>query len=344
MWPGDVNNNGIVNGVDFLYVSTAIGAQGEERTNPTDDWVEQDLPTPWSQNFSNGLNYAYADTDGNGEIDEDDLEVIEENFGLTHGTLTPDNYSNGSGGTTPQVILELQSSDIKYGDEVEVKILMGDSNNPFVDFYGATMKMSYTEDLTDNDEEWEFDFEDNNWLDPSNSLNLEPLIINDENSATAEIAFARNNQTPISGFGEVGSFFIIIEDYVVGRAEKDTFNIVIDSILVVNETFAPTMTIPDTLSFEVTRATSSTSAHKSNENISIFPNPASYSTTIQFHENMEIELVELTNTLGKHIPINATYPNRGEILVRWQSTLPKGLYFLSLRSANTMKSLHLQIQ
>ncbi len=342
VWPGDANNNGIVNGVDFLYISTAYKASGEERTTATTDWVPQALPSLWSGNFPSGLNYAYADADGNGEIDEDDLEVVEENYGLTHGTIIPDNYSTGNAGSGPQVKLEIQNTDVKFGDEVEVKIMMGDAGTPFNDFYGVNMKLSYNTEITDEDEEWDFKFLDNNWLDPNDDLDLEHLIVNDETSGTAEIAFARNNQTPITGFGEVASFFIIIEDYVVGRAEIDTLEIVIDSILTINENLTSTITAPDTLSFEVTRKTSNIASQIIKDNINFYPNPASNSTSIRTPKNMELESIELRNTLGNLIPIITTYPNREKVLVSWNK-IPTGMYFLSLQTKENLITKPLQI-
>ncbi len=343
VWPGDANNNGIVDGVDFLYISTAYRATGEERNSSTTDWVPQALPSLWSGSFPNGLNYAYADADGNGEIDEDDLEVVEDNYGETHGTVVPDVYSNGIAGMNPQVKLEIQSSDVKFGDEVEVKIIMGDSNLPFNDFYGVNMKISYDTEITDDDEEWEFEFEDNNWLDPTNSFKLEHLVVNDESTGTAEIAFALNNQTPVTGFGEVGSFFIIIEDYVVGRAELDTIQIVIDSIFTINENLITSMTVPDTISFEVSRESTNSTSIANEKDFSVFPNPASNSTKIRFSRNLEVETVTMKNTIGIDIPIFVTYSNLREVLVSWESSIPAGMYFISLQTEKNLFTKPLQI-
>ena len=41
VWPGDVNNNGVVNNVDLLYLGFAHGHVGPARPGPSSQWEEQ---------------------------------------------------------------------------------------------------------------------------------------------------------------------------------------------------------------------------------------------------------------------------------------------------------------
>ena len=81
VYPGDVNNNGIVSGVDFLYLASVYNQTGAER-----DQEEQDnyssVDTEWDGNFPNGVNHTYADCNGDGKVNYDDISSgILTNFG-----------------------------------------------------------------------------------------------------------------------------------------------------------------------------------------------------------------------------------------------------------------------
>lgn len=106
VWPGDINNNGIVNNIDVLYWAVAKDATGSGRSAPTAGWIGQDLPEVlWNQNFPGGLNFAYADCDGDGDVDDDDKAVIEANFGEVHDIVTPDEFLTGNPETDPVLLL-----------------------------------------------------------------------------------------------------------------------------------------------------------------------------------------------------------------------------------------------
>ena len=69
VWPGDINNNGTVNNVDLLYWGIAQGSAGLPRDEEGTDWGAYSIDDLWGQTFSNGLDYAYADCDGNGFVE-----------------------------------------------------------------------------------------------------------------------------------------------------------------------------------------------------------------------------------------------------------------------------------
>lgn len=77
MWPGDANNNQLVDFVDdALYMVIANGDTGLMRdtlgqglfTNCSGDFA-----TDWSTSFSNGVNVTHSDFDGNGIVDTNDV-------------------------------------------------------------------------------------------------------------------------------------------------------------------------------------------------------------------------------------------------------------------------------
>ena len=78
VYPGDANNDGIVNEMDVLPIGVYWGITGEEPRN---------MPVSWNRQASKSwdpVGATYADCDGDGTIDQDDLNVIQTNWGLTH--------------------------------------------------------------------------------------------------------------------------------------------------------------------------------------------------------------------------------------------------------------------
>lgn len=77
VWPGDANNDGVVDERDVLALGKHWGATGEARSNSSISWAPQH-GSPWD-------NYeaTFADTDGDGNVDHNDLRAISHNFGKT---------------------------------------------------------------------------------------------------------------------------------------------------------------------------------------------------------------------------------------------------------------------
>lgn len=82
--PGDANNNGLIDHHDMLSVGYAMGANGPMRiqsgTTPNVVIITQF----WPQYFPNGLNYAFADANGNGWVELTDFLPIVQNYGWEH--------------------------------------------------------------------------------------------------------------------------------------------------------------------------------------------------------------------------------------------------------------------
>lgn len=84
VWPGDSNDDGIVDEVDVLFWGLAYGNSGPQRTDATTNWTGQDAPL-WHSNVE-GVNGRHQDCDGNGIVYDNDLNSIDNNFGKTRGS------------------------------------------------------------------------------------------------------------------------------------------------------------------------------------------------------------------------------------------------------------------
>ena len=66
VWPGDTDNNGLVNNLDFLQIGLAYNYLGTVRDTATVQWSGQ-TASPWTTNPA-GINSAYADANGDGLV------------------------------------------------------------------------------------------------------------------------------------------------------------------------------------------------------------------------------------------------------------------------------------
>ena len=331
LWPGDINNNGIVNAVDLLYLGQAFGTTGPPRAGASTDWQAQDISTPWSQSFPNGLNYAYADCDGNGIIDDNDLDSgIEDNFELTHGSLQPDGFSNGAIGSAPQALLTPSASAVEPGTEIDISLSLGSQAFPIDNFYGIAILFNYTpEFLSDDSFDFEFEEEASSWI---QEPKIEYFYYNDDDGqGKGQIAITRTGrQTQNPGFGPVGKFSIVIEDIIVGL-QADTFRLQIDSILLIDAAFNTYPVAPDTTTILITRdsALLNASLQSKEAYAKIYPNPTPGLFFLECPAGLTG--LHLTDALGRTAPM-ALQPLNGTSFQVDASKAPPGMYWLSGRT------------
>jgi hypothetical protein len=147
LWPGDVNDNGLVNGVDALYWAVAIEETGPPRTDQNTDWEATPF-VPWPQSFADGTNLAFADCDGDGEVEDDDLEeVILENFGQQRAGVVPDVFAeiDEQNGLSLEIVPRQEV--IGSQEPLELAIRLGNDQRPVSDFAGLILDIVFDPDL-----------------------------------------------------------------------------------------------------------------------------------------------------------------------------------------------------
>jgi len=87
VYPGDFNFDGTASEEDVLYWGLAYGNTGLPRQEASTDWVAQ-YTEDWTQSVE-GVNSKHQDADGNGVVDDADLQVLDLNFGRMHTFNAP---------------------------------------------------------------------------------------------------------------------------------------------------------------------------------------------------------------------------------------------------------------
>jgi len=99
-YPGDTDNNGIVDERDILLLGVLWELEGPFRTEIPDCSWQRHLVHQWDP-----LKATYADADGSGQIDSEDICAIAENWGKTHTEVVSKQYLHS------KTIQELLQSD-----------------------------------------------------------------------------------------------------------------------------------------------------------------------------------------------------------------------------------------
>ncbi len=86
VWPGDASDNGVVDEADLIFWAHTYGVKRFERPNASTNWVGQPMGPVWPDTFPNGMNFAYADMDGDGRVASRDLQALLSNL---HRTRVP---------------------------------------------------------------------------------------------------------------------------------------------------------------------------------------------------------------------------------------------------------------
>ena len=150
IWPGDVNNNGLVNNIDVLYWGIANGKTGANRASAGISWQAYNMPGAWNWTFpgADGTNYAYADANGDGKINKKDVtDAVVGNFTKTHGTPTPDIYSPTSTTSFVRIYLEPVSETGQFGQQAKVRVKNTRKNYPQIKLYGLAFTVKYNPTL-----------------------------------------------------------------------------------------------------------------------------------------------------------------------------------------------------
>lgn len=147
MWPGDIDNNGLVDGADLLRWGYAFGRQGFVRPDATSTWSGQPMGQAWPDQFPDGRNMAYADMDGDARVLDRDIKVLFFNRDRTRvpaqtfsDFVLPDTTGNH------EAMLQLLSAGINLtstGNELLLDVALTGRDSALTTFHGLSLKASF---------------------------------------------------------------------------------------------------------------------------------------------------------------------------------------------------------
>ncbi len=219
VWPGDADNNQAVNHHDLLYIGLAYGKSGPARTDASLNWTGQEA-AGWAESSAvRQVNFKNIDTNGDGQINAADTLALVQNWGKVINTARDNPFNapleSSQSGQSPAI--SLQTDTLNPGDAVHLPLSVGSQNTPMENIYGLAFSISYDPEVV----------EDNIRFTPSaswfgNQGNYLCVQKNFPRQGRLDVAITRTDGVPVSGWGEIGDVFIIIEDNIFGIPAPDS--------------------------------------------------------------------------------------------------------------------------
>ena len=252
VWPGDINNNGIVDARDLLPLAYGIGKKGLIRANPGIDWGGQYSESWGGPLMAMDLDYKFLDADGNGKIMASDTLAIIENYNKEN-SIYPER-SPGMGNVNVTATYGegevLQSAPIVFdpspyfdtnpintgdgysvGDIILMDVLLGVQEQPAENIHGIAFTLGYDTQQMDSTSVSIY-FDNKSWFTMNSTvmtMTQSPL------NGFLDAAISRTSGDAISGFGKVGlAEFIIIIDIDGIKSDKTSYTFTTQGIDVMN--------------------------------------------------------------------------------------------------------------
>lgn len=282
VWPGDANDDLIVNPYDVLSIGLAYGETGAARVAASTNWVGQ-YCTDWTNYFLSGINHKHADCNGDGVVDTLDLDAVTINNGLTHLKLEEPNPNDRS---LPDLTVQFIEDTVAAGNVLHGTISLIDGGNNLTDIYGVAIELTFNNSIIDNAS---LNAIGNGWL------NNNTGFINWKKSDNGKInlVFVRENHLGITGQGAIADFDFLIPTGVITSLENFTIS---DAKIITS--------IGDEVQVNWIGDAVFVSGLNNIVNIndlqfSVFPNPANDYLTVSSNQN--ISEIKITDLFGRII-------------------------------------------
>lgn len=346
VFPGDADNNGRVENYDVLYTGYAFGEIGPSRLGESPDDSEEFISLLWEDIFPSGLNFAYADADGNGAVDFLDLLTISTNYGIEHGVVVTSEFLEGVPGTDPAISFDRSAIPplVTENSTLEIPLFLGSIEEPLLNVNGIAFNITYDAELiADLRLELEPD-----WLGRDSQLFILQGLpeASPANQGRLEVAMTRLGKQPAMAFGKIGTLSIIIEDDLIellpDNVDQLPVAISVVGVGVIDGDFNTIPVVEDSIHLDVMNpAAISDVVDKDKENlVKVFPNPTQSELNIQSADFIqEIQLYALSGQRLKSYPI----PNKKQVELPIQG-LPSGPLLLKIIGSNSIITKKIWIQ
>lgn len=363
LWPGDINDNGIVNNVDLLFWGIAKGDKGPKRLLTGTAWIPYSAAEDWDDNFLTGLNYAQADADGKGRIENTDKNtILRDNYGETHGIISPDVFLIGNPTTDPSLLVVPKSTTVSPGSSITFDVFLGDAAHPVDHYFGIAFSLSFDANYVADEQNgtaWnptvvDFNLDGGTWLNGYGARSSNAYVHLNDANGQLDVVLLRKKSGQNSGHGQIASLTIVVEDIVLLQdvntgitVEKikliddnmieypvagstEYFTILADNQALVDNNDGPE---EESQAAGVDRklATISTTTIPDEEiRVKLFPNPTTAWLQVDIDPTYHLEEIDIYDLQG-HLVRNSTQQNTTQQLIDIQS-LPVGNYYLHIHT------------
>ncbi|MEL6356438.1 MAG: cohesin domain-containing protein [Bacteroidota bacterium] len=326
VFPGDADNNGVVDHHDVLSIGFAFGSLGPPRA-PGSISTPQQIVAPWFRAFPGGRNFAYADANGNGQVDLPDFAVHSLNQGEMVGETIESFFAEGEYGFDPSIEINNNQDldpELVSGSIVSLPIRFRNFGQE-TDVNGLAFTISYDSEYIS---EASFTFSDE-WLNNDG----EAFQFQDSAEGEIRVAATRLGANSLTSEGIIGTLDAVIVIDLVGLLPNDNSGNVpfvgVTGIQVVDGEFHPVLTGSHNLYFSGNDAVATNEDEIPSQAFhgTISPNPTSGNFRVL--ASQAFNKIDLLDVTGKSQSLYEGYP-RESWLAENDLHLPSGLYYLRL--------------
>ncbi|MEL6924833.1 MAG: T9SS type A sorting domain-containing protein, partial [Bacteroidota bacterium] len=321
VWPGDANNDNMANKFDVLNIGIAYNNDGEKRDSASIEWAGMPVED-WPGAFKGGVNYKHADSNGDGVIDEADLEAIAINYGKTHGPVAPNNHPEGTD-DDPPLFVDIESNPPVMGTPFELPIVLGDEERQVEGLYGLAFTINFDPEMVDASG-IEIKLDESFMGTPGQDLiTFEKKLIAD---GKMELALTRTDKENEKGFGPIGTVTGIIIDDILGKLAFE-----ITDVKAIDAQENPVKLYTPQHEGEL----APTNGDGDDAELEVFPNPTDRILNVRQEGVEEIQEVVLFNMVGKEMQRMRSPDRQFQLDV---SDLLPGMYLLKVSYDNKQVS------
>ncbi len=322
VWPGDADGNGMVDLADVKPIARYLGEMGTTRSEGT-VWKGQ-----WSSvwlNFENNKLH-HADANGDGIISQEDLQVISNFYGKTHGL-----YADPVTWMDVPIDIIHSKDYISPGDDMIFEFYVGDAQHRLfnvtgfsteIDVEGHHIIPSNIEVIRDEE----------NWLKGHQpTMSIKAMSADNGQVAAGEY---RTRSVGVQGYGTALKLRIIVEDEVEGfrslRAKSNGLKFIFRNMKI--HTQNGVIHLPEQ-EIEIPVKPAGEPEPDNMKEPKVFPNPAKDEITIHWPETgtqSSLEVIGLQGKQYKHYELEADVRG-GKMMIDY---LPAGIYILRWKSGD----------
>jgi len=325
VWPGDANNNKLVEITDILNIGIAFNDSGPSRGVMNNNWTGKYCDN-WGKTFINGVDYKHSDCNGDGVVDSLDLMAISINWGDSHKKT---GLTSGGNPSDPPFYLAFSKATYNPGDTVKAAIILGTPSNSLGNVYGMASEFNFDLAYIDTNT-LKVNFSKSWFGTPGTDM----LYFFHPEYSIGKLFFAisRIDHNNKSGNGNIGTVSFIIPK---NASANNSINFTAGSakLIAFNQTSIPVYLPIDT--YSVNAASGIQNPLGALINLSVAPNPFSTLLSIAYtlpeYQNVLLSLIDITGKqIASLVNENETQGQHIYVLDAEKFNIPAGIYFLRM--------------
>ncbi len=323
VWPGDVDLNGHVNMHDLLHVGYALGATGHSRTYGASSYRAL-IAENWTQSLKgNAHNMKHADTDGNGVVNQSDVDVISNFYHKEHSLVPSPVYERGDF----PFEFELLNPNVDSGETAFIALVLGDDNYPVINQSSFAYELDYNKDVV-YEPSLQVEFLDQSWF-ARGATTLD--LYKKPWDGRLESGFVRANGNFVSGKGRVEVLSFIVEDNVdPWRRDDESVKIPFYFKNIVSLSGEGKMVQLEDKTVYLNLRKNKTTDILDASKLVIYPNPASHLVNLHLNGSNELKSYTILDLSGRELFTKTNLSGQRQVIDL--TTLQNGLYIVKVET------------